>query len=561
MKWIFLAVLAALCLASLGMFYSMPDRAAGKPVIYWVTDRNPARNEQVALFHEWMARTHPDVEVELRLDMGNSEKQKKVVQGVSGVAGDVMDQTNGSELRYFRALGLNTDITEPAQARGFGVDTTFEALREDLSILGPDGQRRQYQFPCNVANSRYFANLEVFEKLGMDPPPERWTLEEFERIGKEYVRRVNDGNAFGDGRRRFFANIVEPHVLMRSMGVDLFNETLTGPGMDMRIYTPEGLSDTVAYAETLSLIYKWTYLDRITPTPADLANLSTGAGYGGSGIQAFVRGDFGLFDIGRWGLIQFRTVNKEQRVSPQDYPKFADGVLDEAERAQILAAGRQLPLRLGSCEPPHLYLPNVRVGTRAAMVYSGSDDKDLALYFLEFLASPEYNAQIIRDADGLPPVPAYAAGEAYLTPEVDPARGVYAETEHGVHEAMLRDVQTIAITGSYSPFVLFTVIDTEFEDYREVVMNDLRGADEAAAMAAARARRRFDEALSRLEPDDPRRALYAEWSEDQQTIDALKTRGAKIPASLIRNPFYLTYYESIGMLEHDVGPDATAAAN
>ena len=36
-------------------------------------------------------------------------------------------------------------------------------------------------------------NRETFHRVGMTPPPERWTFEEFESYGREYVRRANAG--------------------------------------------------------------------------------------------------------------------------------------------------------------------------------------------------------------------------------------------------------------------------------------------------------------------------------------------------------------------------------
>ena len=601
MKWIALGVFAALCLASAAMYAAMPENLGDKPVIFWVTDRNPARDQQVALFHEWMAQKYPEVEVELRLDMGAGDAQKKVVQGVSGVAGDVMDIFSGSDLQYFHAVGLVTDVTDAAQARGFGVERTFSALKQDMTVVGEQGQARQYAFPCNVALRRYVANLDTLERVGMDPPPERWTLDEFEVYGREYAKKANAPGVFDDGRPKFLADELPMDTIVRSMGVDLFNETLTGPGADQPAMTPDGPAPHLALAEAMRRNYDWTFgPERFMPSSADIKALSTAGGYGGAGTAAFVRGDYVLLLAGRWHLIQLREVNRlellgrltaeldkhkrglgsdlgddlgrekleyvisylegdpERKLSKAQVKEqlLKSGELTEADFARIAEVGESSALRLGSCEPPHATMSNVVIGTRQATVYSGGDNKDLTLYFLEFLASEPYNANIIDDADGLPPVPAFASGPAYLEPAVDASRGIFGVTEHGVHAAWLRDAQTIALTRSFSPFVLWTTANTEQQKLIEAVMSGVREPDEAARVAADRVRRKFAESLARLEPDDPLIEQYARWSADQKVIDGLKARGEKIPRSLIRNPFHLRFYKEIGLLAED---DVTTA--
>ena len=549
MKWLFAGIFAVLVLVSLGVYASLPGNAGPTPVLYWVTDRNPAREQQVAIFQAWLREAHPDVKIDLRLDMGQGDYQKQVVQGVSGVAGDLIDVYGGGTVRYMNAVGIAADVTDAAAARGFGPDATFPALREDVTETDPQGRRRQYVFPCNVANTAFFVNLDTIEHVGMTAPPAIWTVGEFERYGREYARKANAPGTFADRRPRFLADSVDIDVLTRSYGTDLFDETLTGPALDQRVYTPAGLSDTVGFAAALGKVFEWTNgPDRFLPAQSDLDAMSSGGGYGGLATGAFVRGDYALYRTGRWGLIQFREVNR-QRVDPADYAALERGELGEAERRDITDAGRSLPLRLAIAGSPYQTLANVGINARSAMVYSGGKNQDLALYFLEFLASKPYNDNIIADADGLPPVPAYARGPDYLRPAVDPRRGVYAQTEWAVHAPLLRDAETLAIPNGYSPFVLYTIAFDDRQKFIDEVMSRVRPPGEAARLAADRVRRRFDESLARLEPDDPRRTQYARWRADQERIDAIKARGGKIPAGLIRNPYYLKYYESIGMLD------------
>ena len=533
MKWVFLAVAAVLTVASGLIWLSLPDTRSEKPVIYWVTDANPARKLQVDTFQEWLARTHPGVEVELRLDMGNNDNQKKIMQGVSGIGGDIQDLFAGINMRFFRELGVTTDITAEAAALGFGPDQTYDAILEDITIEGTDGVRRQYQFPCNVASSRLYVNEELLSDADGNvrfpyPPRDGWTVEEFEEYGTRWVEWANRPENKDTRRRRFLLSSLQMDVLQRGFGIDLFNETLTGPGLDQYTYTADGLADYRGFVEALRLRHRWTHVLRLIPSETDMAAMSTGGGYGGAGLQAFERGDFLLFEGGRYHLIQFRASNKLR-----------------------VETGRE-PLRLGSIPAPYKVLQNSAVAPRAAAIYYGSPHRDLAAYFLQFLASEAYNALIVHDADGMPPNPVYTDSEAFLRPAEQPELGIYPQTEWGVHEAYRANLMGDAISRAYSPFLLYTVAQRERGTVEGYVMSNADlGFDAAADQASSRIRRLFKEAVSRMDPEDPRRAQFAELTELQRRIDARKEAGRKIPRSWIKNVFYERYYEHIGMIEED----------
>ncbi|HQY89894.1 MAG TPA: hypothetical protein PK402_14675, partial [Tepidisphaeraceae bacterium] len=55
MKYVFLVAFILLLLASL-VTWSISPSASETPVIYWVTDSNPARIDQVKLFHDWLIK-------------------------------------------------------------------------------------------------------------------------------------------------------------------------------------------------------------------------------------------------------------------------------------------------------------------------------------------------------------------------------------------------------------------------------------------------------------------------------------------------------------------------
>ena len=180
MKFLFLAILGVLLLASAGTYLAAPDTFSPVPVISWVTDKNPAREKQVETFEQWLVDNGltdgtktdgtPRPGAKLVLDLANRDETKQIMQGVSGVGGDVMD-LGGANLGYFHAIGLVRDVTDAAQKLGYGPDQTWPAIVPDLTQGG-----RQYVFPCNVGIRLYWVNKATFAKYGQPVPPRRWTL-------------------------------------------------------------------------------------------------------------------------------------------------------------------------------------------------------------------------------------------------------------------------------------------------------------------------------------------------------------------------------------------------
>lgn len=550
MKYVFAAVAAVLILSSLLLHASFPDVRSDVPVIYWVTDNNPARQQQVALFHQWLIRNDhaeavtvstpedlrklqsrhftpavieamravdedakkvwgPDgapLEVaeadlplrvripiaELRTDNANRDITKQVIQGVSGVGGDIVD-TTGLNLPYMHALGIATNVTQWGQELGFDPSQTFPAIVPDITIedYAEGGPAQQYAFPCNVWVSMYWVNKDTFEKLGVPVPPRRWTIEEFESLGKQFVAAANPP---GQRQTVFFSMSVDKEELQRSMGLSLFNETLTRPQ-----------ADDPRFARSLALIYKWTYEDHLLPSAAERASFDTQSGYGGPVLQLFNQGKLGMFRMGRYALIQLR--------------RFGN-------------------LNLTAVEPPHGGFPTTMTGTRCAMVYVGGEP-ELAKYFLSYLASESYNMQIVRDADALPPNPKYTLVEEFTRPPDYP-------NEWGVHELFSNAAQDIAIGSVQSPFVLASQVSRFTTDAEQAVMAG-RLTPEAAAEEAQQSILREIERTLAEEPG--LRPMYDRLVTQQQEIDRLRAEGKKVPVRLIANPFYRRYYAAQGWLE------------
>jgi len=489
LKYLFATLLSILVGASLVTFWLTSERAADKPVIYWVTDNNPARTLQIQNFGEWMRKNnYPDCE--LRIDSANREPSKLIIQSISGVGGDVMD-CGGGDVIYFQEMGIMEDVTEDAKRLGFDPAKTYPSLEDDLKVQG-----RQYLFPCNVSANMFFVNLGIFKELGLEAPPMRWDIAEFERRGKEFVAVANRGL---ERRQYFWSADIDILTLMRSFGTDVFNETLTraqltGAGHD-------------GYRNALKLNKKWINEDHLVPSAAESASFTSEVGYGGAGFQLFFSGKFAMVPVGRYALIQFREFGK---------------------------------LELDAVEFPNGGYPNTTIATRAAFVYKGGKHKELAKYFLAYLASEEYNMNIVADADALPPNPIYTLREEYLQPKEFP-------NEWRVHKKFAQDAVAISIVMTKSPFVSNNLVYNNYmKDCRDAVLSNLMSPEDAVKLCE----QRINEEIARKLKENPKlRPEYNRQLAIQKKIDGLRKAGKKVPLELISNPFHKKYYKDMGWLE------------
>jgi ABC-type glycerol-3-phosphate transport system substrate-binding protein len=120
MRWLFGSVLGVLILASLVAWKISPGAVHdGKTLLFWVSDDNPARREQMDLFNQ----LHP--QYELRLDAGNSGMDKVMVQSSSGVGPDIFDCYGVNQLEVYVASGIAWDITDELTQRGIKPELTW----------------------------------------------------------------------------------------------------------------------------------------------------------------------------------------------------------------------------------------------------------------------------------------------------------------------------------------------------------------------------------------------------------------------------------------------------
>ncbi len=462
-----------------------------KPVLYWVTDPNPARVEQVDLFHKWLKKNnHPDLELRLDTAKGNAEKQ--LIHGVSGVASDIISVGGASDLPFFKQTGLLRDLDSAAAKWGFDSSHTFE-------VIGPliVKENVQYAFPCNVSSLIYWVNKKTFARNGLDPPPEQWDFDTFEKLGKKFVEAANPP---GKRREVFFVNrnigMMENTIFRRSLGLSFFNETLTACILNDR-----------RNVKVYDKIYQWIYEDHLFPTAADEASFTTGHGYGGFLFQLFNQGNYGMMSSGRFALIQFR--------------EFENMSLDGVE----LLHGR---------------FRNTIVNARCAAVYSGTKYPHLAELFLAYLASEEYNMQIVKDGDALPPNPRYTLTEAYLRPQKYP-------NEWGIHEKFSEKTLDISIAPSLSPFIYQRTVKRLEKLVFDGFLNDFYTAEEASRLLEEKINIQIQ---LNLKSHPELRAEYERRIATQKEIDERRASDLPVPLSWIENTFHRRYYEEQGWLQY-----------
>ncbi|HAI12253.1 MAG TPA: hypothetical protein DCM28_11150 [Phycisphaerales bacterium] len=481
MKYLFLIIALLLGVLSVGTYLSFPGIKSDVPVIYWMTDRNAARDMQVEGFHQWLVDNGHVTDqgkpvVELRLDITNDDVAKKIIQAVSGIGSDVMD-TGGSHLQLLQTMGVLEDITELAKEQGFDPSQTYKAMLPEITIEG-----RQFVFPRNIYVMMLWVNKDLFKQYGISPPPSRWTWDEFEAIGKAFVAKANVGRK--PGQRVFFVDFLHLTQMPQSMGLSVFNETLTGCDLgDAR------------FARCLERVRQWTYEDHLLPTADDMNAFNAVEGYGGAATQLFHGGNFAMIQSDLSVLTQLR--------------KFE-------------------PMNLDVVELPNGGYPTAIMGARSASIYAGSKHKKLAALFLKYLTSERYNMQLVREADALPPDPRYTQTELFKRPPDYP-------NEWGVHEKFHEVAMTIANGYARSPFVLSSVVQRETSWFSSLYDNGEIAAMEAAMKIAQAVDRRIADNIAR---DPKRKVEFDRRIAIQKQIDTYMAAGRKLPAAWILNPFY-----------------------
>lgn len=488
MKWIILGIVVILTMATAVVKMTRRGPASPQPTIFMTGSPGTEMRERLEAFRQWQA-ARGGGEVRLELDAVNSGMNKVIMQGVSGIAADILQANGSADLGYYSSIGLLEDLG-PFAARGnYRPERFLPAIRNEL-VVGD----RQYGCPVSIYLLISYINRSTFENLGLEVPPPRMTWEDFERCGKAFVAKANPP---GQKPRRFFASGVNTTALRRSVGLDTFNETLTRCTLD----DPRN-------ARVLELIHKWTFEDRLIPSGTDMASLvSDGdAGVFGPRLYQFKIGNIAMINGGNYLTPALRRLGN-------------------------------IPLSVSL--PPHGGFPNAILGAQMTAIYAGSKHKEAASHYLEFLQSEEFFQTILRHGDGIPTTREHTQRAEYLRPPAHP-------NEWGCNEEIVRSVEEAGFPYTVSPFAVFGVYNRIDNTAIDRYMTGLITAGEAGARAAAEIN---DEIALNLERRPALREKYNKLLELQARIDERRSRGEKVPRDWILNPVLKAYYEHKGWCE------------
>ncbi len=358
MKVFFASTFIALILLSLVAWSIQPKpTAAGKIPLVWVSDDNPARREQIALFNRLNPR------YDLRLDPSNTGMEKVIVQSLAGVGPDLFDCYDGFQLSAYVKSGIAWDVTDELAKAGIDVKKdVWEAVHPNVIHEG-----RVYGFPTNVAVNCIWFNKDIFNRYRVPYPKGPWTWEEFIKVAQRLT--VRDAN----GRITQFGFLC-----------DWWNWQQFVLQWGGRLYTPDGTRCVIDSPEAIAavqfmrdLIYKY----HVMPSPVEEAAMATQGGWGSGTITFFGAGKGAMALGGRWWLCTLRSYKG---------------------------------LRLGAVESPHGPRRVFRGYGRATLINAHSPRRRHALEFLKYEAGKEYNELINHQADALAPVIRFSYTPLYL---------------------------------------------------------------------------------------------------------------------------------------------------
>jgi len=342
----------------------------GKTPLVWTTGPNPQRDLQVDGFN----RLNPDCK--LSIDPANSGVMKVVVQSSAGMGPDLIGHVSVNSMQTYRDAGIIWDITEQAVANGFGLDTLPESVHSLVQLRDPETlEYRQYIYPANMANTIIIYNKDLFDKHGIDYPPEDLTWSKYIEIAKAMTIYDEGSSAI-------------PHIFGGG-GVDPLLCIWGHGGAQMNIDGTRCLLGEPAAVNGMVFLHDLYFKHAVEPTATMTAGVSAQGGWGGGFMNWFGEGKCAMFFGSRWMLIQLRRYFSEQR-----------------------NAGIAIP-RMGACLVPRLAGGKrySRTSVRGVGVNRMSPNRDKALKFLQYLAGEEYSGMINTGADAMP------GNKAYITKE------------------------------------------------------------------------------------------------------------------------------------------------
>jgi multiple sugar transport system substrate-binding protein len=356
MRVFFAATLSALTLLSLVAWRLAPRPPAGKTRLVWVSDDNPVRRGQIALFNK--LNPHYDLAFDPTGGM-----EKIMLQCLAGVGPDLFDARNPGELDAFVRSGVAWDVTDELAKRGIDLE------RDVWPAILPYGVRdgRVYGFPGDICVDAIWFHKDLFDRAGEPYPTSPWTWQQFLEVAQRMVVRDKRGRIVQFG---FLCEWWQwPQFIMWWGGA---------------LYTPDGARCIVDSPEAIAgiqFLHDLMYKYHVMPTPVDDAAMAGQGGFATGNVRYLGARKGAMALGGRWWLCVLR-----------DY----EG------------------MHLGAVASPRGPGLTLRAYGRATLVNKYSPRREQALKFLEYLAGPGYNNLINQQADGIAAVKRYCYTPEFL---------------------------------------------------------------------------------------------------------------------------------------------------
>lgn len=402
---------------------------ANKKKLYWSTDPNPARKEQLAPFHEM----YPDLKVVVEPNTFD----RTIVQCSTGVGPDLIEIYNTADMVAYIEAGILLDLTPYAEAMGFGPNSTYPRLVGNLMYEG-----RQYRYPANAASQVLIYNKKKFREAGLPYPESGMLWDDFLELMKPLTLKRESGR----GYRQFALVLGEGYItdLLLQHGASMYKENGTRSALD----SPEAIA-------AMQFYYDLMRKHEIIPTPSAAESLSAAGGWGFGEIRWFAAGHAAAIWGSRWMLVIFRQ-----------YPELHEEL------------GVALLPRLTDGEPTSMS------GTRGPGINVNCENVEEALLFMQYLASEDYAQVIAMSGDALPPLADY--GE-------DAGRLLNPRFPQEDYQQVFIDSMKYALPMEVSPFISPIVANRIWTETFENVQNDLKSPEQAMRDAARQINTRIEQ--------------------------------------------------------------------
>lgn len=358
MKAVFAGILVLLLiLTGYATWLQRPEDHGDKSPLVWVSDDNPVRQGQIALFNQ----LHP--ESDLRLDPGNRGMEKVIVQSLAGVGPDLFDCYDGFQLSAFVKSGIALDVTdELAQVGVHPLEDVWPAVFPNILHEG-----KVYGFPTNAAVDAMWFNKDIFDSEGLPYPSGVMTWDELIELAKRLTK------VRPDGRVEQFGLLCDWRQWQQFV-IQWGGSIYSADGTKCTLDSPEAIAG-------VKFLHDMIYVHHIMPSPVEEAAMAAQGGWGAGTIKYFQASKGAMAVGGRWWLCTLRDADS---------------------------------LRLGAfpCPdgPKHVY----RGYGRATLVNAQGRNRRGAIEFLKYMAGQEYNDLVNHQADALAPVIKFCYTDNYL---------------------------------------------------------------------------------------------------------------------------------------------------